>query len=465
MVQITIVGAGSVAFSGNFIRDLCVTESLWGSTVTLMDISKERLNLVYRLARRYRKETKAKLRLKKTMDREEALRGADFVLSTVKVGGYEPMETEREIAERYGYYRGIGDRVCDYYGGIGAYYQLKFFLDLAREMEDVCPDAWLIETANPVFEGTNLITRETKTKVVGVCHGHFGYEDIVKALRLKPEDVGVQMAGFNHCIWMTHFLYKGKNAYPLLDEWIEKKAERHWKSEEYLDSPPWECEQLSPGAVDMYRRFGLFPIGDTIRSGSPWWHHVDLRTKQKWYGPTGGFDSEIGWKIYLDRREKILKKMYEFARDPSASLTEEFPPVMSGEQHIPIIDAIANDKEAMLQLNIRNKAAILGIPDDVVVEIPVVVSGRGIQSVHVGKLPRRLMLYVMMPRMRRMEQILQAFIEGDRKSLLLMLLEDPRTKSYEQSKALLDELLAQPWNSEAANHYKWQSKITFSRSL
>lgn len=455
MVQITIVGAGSVAFSGSFIRDLCVTKSLWGSTVTLMDISKQRLNLVYRLARRYRKETKAKLRLKKTTDREEALRAADFVLSTVKVGGYEPMETEREIAERYGYYRGIGDRVCDYYGGIGAYYQLEFFLDLARDMETICPDAWLIETANPVFEGTNLITRETKTKVVGVCHGHFGYEDIVKALRLKPEDVGVQMAGFNHCIWMTHFLYKGKDAYPLLDGWIEKKAEKYWKSEEYLDGPPWESEQMSSGAVDMYKMFGLFPIGDTIRSASPSWHHVDLKTKQKWYGPTGGFDSEVGWKIYLDRREQILKKMYELARDPSASLTEEFPPVMSGEQHIPIIDAIANDKETMLQLNIPNRGAISGIPDDVVVEIPVVVSGRGIQAVHVGKLPRRLMLYVMTPRMRRMEQILQAFIEGDRKSLLLLLMEDPRTKSSEQSKALLNELLAQPWNSEAAKHYKW----------
>jgi len=454
MVQISIVGAGSVVFSGNFIRDLCLTKSLWGSTITLMDINKERLNVVYNLARRYKKETKADLKFKTTTNRKRALQGVDFVISTVKVGGYEPMETERKIAEGHGYYRGIGDRVCDYYGGFGAYHQLKFFLDLAEDMEDMCPDAWLIETANPVFEGTTLISRKTKIKVVGVCHGHFGYKKIVDILGLNPEDVRVQMAGFNHCIWMTHFLYKGKNAYPLLDEWIEKKAEDHWKSEEYLEGTPWDTEQMSPAAIDMYDKFGLFPIGDSVRSASPWWYHTDLETKQKWYGPTGGFDSEIGWSSYLNLLGEGLKKIHELARNPSASLTKAFPPVMSGEQHIPLIDAIANDKEAALELNIPNKGVILGIPDDVVVEIPVIASGRGVQGVHVGSLPKRLMLYVMMPRMLRMEQILQAFLEGDRKSLLLTIMEDPRTKSFEQSKALLEETLAQPWNSEAANHYK-----------
>ena len=127
---------------------------------------------------------------------------------------------------------------------------------------------------------------------------------------------------------------------------------------------------------------------------------------------------------------------------------------MSGEQHIPIIDSIANDKEKILQLNIPNKNSISGIPDDVVVEIPAVVSGRGVQGIHVGTLPKRLMLYVMIPRMMRMEQILQAFKEGDRKSLILALMEDPRTKSYEQARSLVDELLAQPWNAEAARHYR-----------
>lgn len=454
MVRISIIGAGSVAFSSKIIRDLCLTEDLWGSTVTLMDINEERLKIAYLFATRYCKEVKAELKFEATTDRKKALQDVDFVICTVKVGGYEPMEAERRIAERYGYYRGIGDRVSDYYGGVGAYHQLKFFLRLAREMEELCPDAWLIETANPVFEGTTLLSRETKVKVVGVCHGHLAYKQLVKALNLDVKEVEVEMAGFNHCIWLTRLLWRGEDAYPLIDEWIESKAEEYWRSREYLAGYPWNTEQLSPGAVDMYRLFGLFPIGDTVRSASPWWHHIDFKTKQKWYGPSGGFDSEVGWSLYLKLREEKLKKLTDLIRNPSASLVREFPPVPSEEQHVPIIDSIANDKKRVLQLNILNKGLIAGIPDDVVVEVPAVVDGRGIRGLPVGSLPKRLMLHVIMPRMRRMEQILQAFKEGDKTTLLLMLMEDPRTKSFEQAKALLEEILAQPWNVEAREHYR-----------
>ncbi len=392
------------------------------------------------------------LRIKKTMDREEALNDADFVINTVKVGGYEAMEIERKIAEKYGYYGGLGDRVSDYYGGIGALHQLKFFLDLARDVEEICPDAWLIQTANPVFEGTTLISRETKAKAVGVCHGHLGYINVLRVLRLRQEDVEVRMAGFNHNIWLVNLLHKGEDAYPILDRWIETKAEEYWRSDEFLNSPPWVAEQMSPAAVDMM--FNLFPIGDTVRSASPWWYHIDLKTKQRWYGPTGGFDSEIGWRTYLDFLGSVLNQLRVWSRDPAIALTKVYPPTFSGEQHIPFIDSIANDKKVQLQLNISNKGAISGIPDDVVVEVPTLVDGSGVKAIHIGQLPKRLMLHVMIARVLRMEQALQAFLDGDRKSLLLMIAEDHRTKSFEDAKVLLEELLRQSWNSEAEKHYR-----------
>jgi alpha-galactosidase len=454
MVKISIIGAGSAMFSMAFIRDLCLTRSLGGNTVELMDIDRERLEIVCGLAQRYKKEVKADIEFERTTNRREALKDADFVLCVGKVIDYDSMEAERRISECYGFYRGLGDRVCDYYGGVGAYYQLRLFLDLAKDMELICPDAWLIETANPVFEGTTLVTRETAIKTVGVCHGHLAVRDIIRTLCLDPQNSKSQAVGFNHCIWMTHFLHKGEDAYPLIDEWTEKKAERYWKSEEYLKGLPWDCEQMSPGAVDTYKTFGLFPIGDTVRAMSPSWHHTDQMTKTKWFGPTGGFDSETGWAMYLDRHSAKLKTMAELAQHPDLPVTGEFPPVTSGEQHIPIIDAIVNDRETLLQLNLPNEGSISGIPDDVVVEIPVVASAKGLQGINVGKLPSRLMQYAIRPRLRRMEQILQAYLERDRESLVLMNMEDPRAKSFDQTQALLDELLSQPWNAEAAKHYE-----------
>ncbi len=454
MAKISIIGAGSAVFSANFIRDLCGTESLWGSTVVLMDTDKDRLNMVHGFATRCKKETRASLLFEKTTDRRKALDDADFVLCAVKVGGYEPMEAERTIAERYGFYRGIGDRVSDYYGGVGAYHQLKFFLDLAKDMEEICPDAWLIDTANPVFEGTTLISRVSKIKAVGVCHGHFAYRDLMNVLRLDSERTTVQMAGFNHCIWMTKFEHDGKDAYPLIDKWVETKAERHWKSKKYLRGLPWFTEQLTPAAVNMYKLYGLFPIGDTVRSASPWWYHTDLKTKKKYFGPTGGFDSEVGWTLYLAWLEKSLNKMKTLIANPKASLTKAYGSALSGEQHIPLIDALANNKKATLYLNIPNKGAISNIPDDVAVEVPVTVDAGRVRGTRIGELPERLLLHVMMPRMLMMERTLQAFLKGDRKSLLLTILDDPRARSFESCEALVDELLAQPWNSEAASHYR-----------
>ena len=451
MVKVSIIGAGSVIFSTRLVRDFCVTESLSGTTIALMDIDEERLEVVYELASRYVRETGAKITLEKTTDRRKALEGSHFVINTVKVGGYRGMEAEREIAERYGYYRGIDDRVCDYYGGIAAYHQLAFFLELARDVERICPEAWYLQVSNPVFEGTTLVSRETKLKVVGFCHGFNEYKDMVRVLRLDPDDVYVQVAGFNHTIFLTRFLYRGEDAYPRLDEWIEKESSEYWKSEEYLYEP-WNT-QMSPAAVEIYRLYGLFPIDDTVRTASPWWFHSDLRTKMKWF-PAGGPDSEVGWTMHLNRLQRGLSRMYRIAQDPTISVTKEFPPAPSGEFIVPFIDAVVNDKGTRLVLNVPNQGTIAGIPDDVAVEIPVVVRRGTIEREPIERLPSRLMLYVLIPRWLRMERTLQAFKEGDRKSLVLMLMDDPRTASFEQASELIDELLRMPWNSEAEKHYR-----------
>ena len=455
MANITIIGAGSAAFSISLLVDLCATPGLRGSRLTLMDIDPRRLATIHAFARRYRQEAGAELAVEATTDRRRALEGAEFVICAVKVGGYEPLEAERRIAEEHGYYRGIGDRVSCYYGGVGAWHQLSFFQDLARDMERVCPGAWLIETANPVFEGSTLLARRTRIRTVGVCHGHFYYRKLAEVLGLDPAEVTAQSAGFNHCIWLTHFHHQGRDAYPRLDDWIAKEAGRYWQSAAYLDAGhPWEIEQVTPGAVDAYRWYGLFPIGDAVRSGTPWWHHRSLAEKKSWYGRDGGFDSELGWKGYLEFCTRRIADIERLIAAEDRPLLESYPLQPSGEQHIPLIDSLANGTERVLQLNIPNRGALEGIPDDVVVEVPALVSARGVQAVHVGRLPARLMHNVLLPRLSRMENVLEAFIRGDRRPLVLSLADDPRTSSIEQARGLIDALLAQPWNREAEEHYR-----------
>jgi len=453
-IKLSIIGAGSAIFSLKLVGDLCKTKGLSESSVSLMDIDEKRLNSVQNLAKRYTALLGTNLKFEKTTDMKRSIEDADFVINTALIGGHEQLDASRKTGEKYGYTRGIDSQefnmVSDYHT-ISNYNQLKYFLDVAHGMEEICPNAWLLQSANPVFEGTTLISRYSKIKVVGICHGHYGVETITKSLGLDMKKVDWQVAGFNHNIWLTRFLYKGKDVYPLIVQWIEEKS-RKWKPKDPFD------DQMSPAAIDMYKFYGRMPIGDSIRNGS-WKYHYNLETKKKWYGePWGGADSDLGWVWYQKNYMKALTdRSFKLASDNSVNLLKEFPPeVKNGEQHIQFIDALVNGGKERFVLNIPNKGPIIpGIPEDVVVEVPVIVDKKGIHPEEINPpIPKRIMNMYLAPRMLRMEWALEAFVSGDKRILQEILIRDPRTKSFEQAEAVIDEILAQPFNKEMKKHYE-----------
>jgi alpha-galactosidase len=436
-VKITIIGAGSAQFSAGIVRDLCSCPGLRGSHVEFMDVDPRRLEMIRHLAERLSDELNAGLTFSGTTDRKAALKGADFVLNTAQVGGHEWTEAQRNLAEKHGYYRGAGLH------NIG---QMAFFLEVARDVERICPDAWLIQSANPVFEGCTLMVRETNVKVLGLCHGHHGYLDVARVLGLEPEGVSAKMPGFNHWIWMTEFKHKGQDAYPLLDEWIETKAESYWKDHK----PIYNDNQMSRAAIHQYRLFGLMPIGDTPRIVG-WWYHTDLDTKKKWYGHLGGFDSEIGWQMYLEKMQSRVDLVQEVALDKARSVTQLLGPAEKREQIVPIINSLVNDEKDTYQVNIPNRGPVIsGFPEDLVVECQGVVNGTGISGVPVPPIPTRLMVGAMVPRWQRAELLIEAVRKGEYDLLLLYLLDDHRTLSLDQANTLLKEWLSHPKNDSSS---------------
>ena len=398
-----------------------------------MDVDQNRLDLVQRMAGRLSDELGAGLSLSKTTDRRKALQGADFVINTAQVGGHDWTEAQRSLEEKHGYYR--GDKLHNFG-------QAAFFLEVARDVEHISPNAWLIQIANPVFEGCTLMHRATNVKVVGLCHGHYGYRNIAKVLGLELEHVTAQMPGFNHLIWLTDFRYHGEDAYPLLDQWIETKAETYWAKD---DSESYD-DKMSRAAIHQYKLFGLMPVGDTRRHIG-WWYNTDLETKQRWYGAVGGMESEIGWGRYLESVAKGARQLKQAALDDSRPITETFEPKQSDEQAVPIIDSLVNDTERLFQVNIPNRGQIIqGFPKDLVIECQGVVSGSGIRGVSNPPFPLRVMAGAMIPRWQEAEQMIEALRTGDRNLVLLYLLEDHRTRSLEQAETLLEAWLADPRN-------------------
>jgi alpha-galactosidase len=456
-IKIGVIGAGSAEFSAGLVNDLCRTESLAGSQVTFMDIRTERMEMIRKLAVRFADELGVDLSFNTTTDREAALQDADFVVNTAFVQGHYHARAMRELTAKHGYY----------YGGVnlGSWHQLRLMLDVARDMEKICPDAWLIQSGNPVFQGCTLMTRETDIKVCGLCHGHYGYRGIAETIGIDPDRVTWQAPGLNHNIWLTHFIYEGADgehptdAYPLIDEWIETKGEEYWRTHVARGT---HDVQMSRAACHQYKLYGLFPIGDTVRRGG-WWYHTDIETKKYWFGePWGGPDTELARPIFVKRLEERMAMISQALEDPKASLVELAVQsmgwqTMTGEQIVPIMDALVNNHEGQFQVNVPNRGALEGIPDNVVVEVPAVIDQKGIQPLRVGALPPKIMLEQILPEWLAMERQLEAFKTGDRSMLLWSALDSHQTRSYDQAVAVLEDLMAMDGHQEMAEYFRFPS--------
>ena len=438
-IKISLIGAGSGQFSLGIVRDLCLSEGLQGTTVSFMDIDAERLKAIHNVASRYTAEAGADIHFEKTLDRRESLAGADFVINTAMVGGWRGRQRSGaiEIARKYGY-------TGRFY--LGSFHQFKLFTDIIHDMEELCPKAWYIQSANPVFDGITLLTRESDINCVGLCHGYHGVYGMARTIGLDPAKVEWQAYGINHFIWLTKFTYQGQDAYPLLDDWIENKAEAFWASDE-CDISDHEGRK----AVDVYKRLGLYPIGDTVTPGGGAKfdvYHRDPEVAKRWQeDPRGWMERHI---------ERVFASVEEFKRvaaDPSVKVTEVYPPTRTHETNVSIIDAIVNDKPTIFQVNIPNKGCIPGIAHDVAVEISGLVSAAGIQGLHMDPLPRPVMVHTM-DNIQRMERNVQTFQSRDRGMLLDILMIHPQTRSPEDAKACLEELLALPYNAEMAEWYQ-----------
>jgi alpha-galactosidase len=416
--NIVIIGAGSAQFTLDLVRDLCLTEGLKGSTVWLVGhVDRQKVEQVRSVSARYSAEMGAGLTFRVTYDRREALRGADFVICAAAVKPHR------------------------------ALMQLLFFMEIIRDMEELCPRAWLFMAANPVFEGCTLMTRRSSIRVVGLCHGfREGVRNIAEVLGFNLAEVHAQAAGLNHNVWLTHLYYRGADAYPLLDRWIETQAEAYWKGPAF-NGGKLEWGNLSPKAVHMYRFFGLLPIGDTAGHSSPWWYLGDENVQRRY-----GYVLADWREVYNAHIQTKMEAIRQAASHPEVPSTKWIPPEKStGHDHINLIDAIANDRPGEYVVNIPNRGALDGLGHDVVVEIPAVVSARGVQGLGVGRLPEAITLYLQSAAA-RMEYLLKAYETGDRRLLTAYFLQEPwNTLSLEKAEQRTAELLAS--DERLAKHF------------
>jgi alpha-galactosidase len=444
-VKIGIVGAGSAVFSLSLIKDLCRTPNLKDSVVSLMDVDAERLDNAYLLCTRYAAETGSRLRIEKTMDRRACLQGADFVINTALVVGYPQWREGWAIASRLGYRFGGSLHVMHDEAFWINFYQFELMESVLRDVLEICPNAWYLLVANPVLAGVTWLSRKyAGAKFVGLCHGYGGVYRLADALGLEHDKISYEIPGVNHFVWMNRFEYEGKDAFPLLDTWIREKSAQHFRTCEYSD-------YVGPKIIDLYRRFGVMPIGDTGNpGGGTWgyWYHTDRRTERKWK------EDPVRWfNGYFTSGLQTVADIKRVANDQTVRVSDAFPGT-SGEPMIPLIEALACNVERTAIVNIPNTGGFVeGVPLDFQVEVPATVNGRGVAGKKTRKLPDPVLRFLHRDRIAPVEIEIEAFRTGKRELMIELLLMDPWTKSGDQAERLFAEILRLPFNEGMRRYF------------
>lgn len=452
--KICIIGAGSAIFSLNLIKDICINEHFKDCTVSLMDVDVGRLEAIYGLCTRYTEEMGSHINVIKTTDRREAMQGADFVLNVALDYGHDRYKQGIKVAYENGYRFGGSLHVLHDEAFYINFHQLRLMEDILKDVLDICPDAWYIMVANPVQGGVTYLQRKYKNaKIIGMCHGYTGVYSITDVMGLDRKDVSYEICGVNHFIWLTSFRYKGQDGYKLLDKWIEEHDGKIAYNDEIIKRIGLKSDEVSPKAIDLYKKYGMFPIGDTASAGGGAWgweYHTDDATEEKFASKPYAW-----YQDYFEECERNIAEIKRVVEDSSVRVSDVFSSMPSDEPMIPLIEGLAFDTSNKVVVNILNSGGYMkGLPTDYEVEIAAIVDKHGIHPIHNDGLPKPIMAHLMRDRIASVEMELAALENHSKEYLIDLVMMDPWTKSRAQAEKLIHDIFELPCNSDMKEYYK-----------
>jgi alpha-galactosidase len=447
--KIVCIGAGSAVFGLSNLATIIRSKRLRGTEIVLVDINEQGLETITALAQKMNQAWNAEMNIWSTTERTEALPGADFVVVSVQVGPREEVwELDWQIPLRHGVRQPYAEN-----SGPGAFAHtarnIPLILEIARDMEVYCPDAWFLNFTNPMIRLTWAIARYTSIKVVGMCHqlywayaiagalladrwgleypddfhvhtDHSNAKVLLRGIKQGYAHIDIKAAGINHFSWVYDIRDRqtGEDLYPLLRQ--------RWLNEFRRDFEPLSRE--------LFEIFGLMPTAGDSHAGEylAWTH--DPITKP--------------WEKY-----DLKLQSWEGNRKRRAERWEQARAIVAGERSVDelkdafsegvpeIVEAMCfNQNQYIQQVNIPNHGLIPNLPADAVVEVPGVISGYGIQGLGVPPLPEGI-AELCRRELALSSLVVEAAVHGDRQLALQALLLDPMMNDIDRARVILDDFL------------------------
>ncbi len=342
--------------------------------ICLMDIDEGRLETAKILVEKVADALGVSPKVTATTNRRQALEGADYVINTIQVGGYEPCTvTDFEVPKKYGLKQTIADTI-----GIGGIMRglrtIPVMVDFCREMEELCPDAWLLNYTNPMAINTGAVLQQTSVKAVGLCHGIQGAHTwLAKCLSVPKEELAFVAAGTNHCAWFTRLAHNGEDMYPKLKKLVEENAD--FVADDKV-------------RFEMLKKFGFYG-GESSEHTAEYFQYFIRKDHEELIDQ---FDIPID--EYIRRcisQNKRWDEMADGFRDKNEPIGEVR---RTSEYGSLIIHSMETGTPRVIYGNILNNGHITNLPNGACVEVPCLVDRNGVQGTVVGDLPEQCVALV-----------------------------------------------------------------------
>ena len=434
-VKIALIGAGSRSFGPATIRDVLLSAPLAerGVELVLMDKVADHLEEVEAYARHVCRQLGHSAQVQATTQLERALEGADFVVTAIEVQRFLYWSQDYHLPRHYGFRQVFGEN-----GGPGSlFHALRNMgptVHIARTMEQLCPQALLLNYTNPEHKLCEAVTRLTSIQAVGLCHGVFmGQRQLAQILEIPQEELDTAACGINHLTFFQRIRHRstGEDLYPRLRRVdLEGDDLAHW-------------HEFGLGRV-LLRRFGLWPSPATNHYGEyiRWAEEFMASELQYYYDPAQGHPWETG-KIpdFVYTIDKVDTARPWHRPEAQPRKLEEMPLRASGELAAPIMEALScGVQRELAAINVPNQGYIPELPEGLVVEVPALADAQGLHPCQMEALPEAIAALIRVQASIH-KLLVEAFAERSKAKLLQALLLDPMVDSYRRAVALLEEML------------------------
>lgn len=441
--KIVLIGAGSTTFTQRLVSDIVLSPDPTQWELALVDIDAEVLESIYLVTQKMLAAKGVELSVTATTERREALLGADFVVTTIAVGGRRGWERDVTVPRQYGVYQPVGDTVMP--GGISrALRMIPPMIEIARDVQELCPNAYFMNYSNPMTAVCQAVRQETGVPLIGLCHGvHVAEGYLARFLGAEEGSVSSFGVGLNHLTFLTHIFHNGQDALPLFREKLaEQRVTLKGELEEKSEFVNWVSGRAprysdDPFVWEFFETHGVLPLM-LDRHASEFF--PERFPQGRYYGKTLGVDAypiddRISWG------DKVYEEFTRVAHD-AGPLPEGFFDQVPGEheQLLEMMTSLLTDRRETFSVNVPNRGAVPNLPNGAIIEIPAAATARGFLPLQAGPLPQHL-ADILLRKIESIDATVAAALSGDRNTFVEALLLDGAVADKETATALAASLI------------------------